>query len=58
MNEPINIKIVIVGDGAIGKTCVMIRYFLLDIDILKASSIHNTPQLFLTTKRSLSKLKE
>jgi GTPase SAR1 family protein len=29
--EPVAIKLVIVGDGAIGKTCILVRYGLLFI---------------------------
>ena len=43
MQENPNAKIVIVGDGAIGKTCVMVRYSLRNAGTPKGTSILTTP---------------
>ena len=54
--EAISAKIVIVGDGAIGKTCVMVRYHcILLIDIAKDILILTILQLSSKTelKRSI-----
>lgn len=54
MSECLNAKIVIVGDGAIGKTCVMVRYILIDAVILKVTTMQNIPLPYSKTKPSIS----
>lgn len=54
MSECLNAKIVIVGDGAIGKTCVMIRFISLYPDTPKDISTQNTPQPSSKTKSNIS----
>ena len=54
-SDPIPIKLVIVGDGAIGKTCILVRYALHYIAMLKTNFQNNTNQLYSTILQLHSK---
>lgn len=46
----IHVKVVIVGDGSIGKTCVMVRYSSADLALPNVNIAHSTHQLSLITE--------
>jgi GTPase SAR1 family protein len=53
--EPVAVKLVVVGDGSVGKTCLLIRYKFDNLATHKTSFLPNMSQLYSTTMRLQSK---